>query len=427
MPPANRISRIARLSLLLALAIAFLGLWLKESKEAVFIGGLLLAFGEAALVGGLADWFAVRALFVHPFGIPFPHSALIPRNRQRIVAELRSLVEHEWLPKQMLQSHIGSFDFVGDLLLPFVGSHRETLHGIFRTAAKNVLDDVSPPRIAGFLARAAGRALETEQLAPFLAQVAHRAREEGWLEPVVREWLKKLVEWAGSEQSHAVIHRHLEEAGRTYRTQGWFKSFTYQVAEVFGGLDLHNAATLLQNEIKRFATEQGVERSPLQQAIGEGLINVEQKLLNDPNFIRGLRTFLVEKSDEGTLPALFGPMIAAVRAEGLRELERPASPLLRWVVDRIERWLKQVEGDPRTREQVNDWCRQLANTVVDKHHAVIGHLVEAQLNRLSDDSLVTLIEQKVGEDLNWIRLNGTFVGGLIGVALYLVFTFLSAG
>src|SRR4029077_6173445 len=102
------IDRWARLSLFLALTLALLGFWLQESKLAPFAGGLLLAFGEAALVGGLADWFAVRALFTHPFGIPFPHSALIPRNRKRIVAELRGLVENEWLPKPMLQGRVNS-------------------------------------------------------------------------------------------------------------------------------------------------------------------------------------------------------------------------------------------------------------------------------------------------------------------------------
>src|SRR5262245_46613360 len=90
----------AKLSLVVALGLAILGFWLK-GELAPFFGGLLLAFGEAALVGGLADWFAVRALFTHPFGIPFPHSALIPRNRRRIEAELRNLVENEWLPRPM--------------------------------------------------------------------------------------------------------------------------------------------------------------------------------------------------------------------------------------------------------------------------------------------------------------------------------------
>src|SRR5262249_37209635 len=252
MSASKRVGWWAKASLLAALAVAITGLLLRNSGTAPVLGSMMLAFGEAALVGGLADWFAVRALFTHPFGIPFPHSALIPRNRKRIVSELRSLVENEWLPRPMLLGRINSFDFVGDLLLPFVGSHRETLHSLFRTAAKNVLEDVSPGRIASFLARAAGRALETEQLAPFLAQVAKRAREEDWLEPIIREWLRRLVSWSSSAESHAIIHRHLEEAGQAYRNQGWFRSFTYQVAEVFGGVDLHSATTLLQNEIKRF-------------------------------------------------------------------------------------------------------------------------------------------------------------------------------
>src|ERR1041385_8606747 len=117
MSSANRIDRWAKLSLLFALALAVVGVILEHYNFSKFVGGLLLAFGEAALVGGLADWFAVRALFAHPFGIPFPHSALIPRNRLRIVAEVRNLVENEWLPRPMLLAKIEAFDFVGDLLM----------------------------------------------------------------------------------------------------------------------------------------------------------------------------------------------------------------------------------------------------------------------------------------------------------------------
>jgi uncharacterized membrane-anchored protein YjiN (DUF445 family) len=91
------------------------------------------------------------------------------------------------------------------------------------------------------------------------------------------------------------------------------------------------------------------------------------------------------------------------------------------VLDRLDGWLRGVEQDERAREQVNAWCRHLAVTLMERHHPIIGLLVEEQLNRLSDESLVELIERKVGEDLNWIRLNGTFVGGVIGVALYLLF------
>jgi len=421
MNPSNRVDRWAKGSLLVALAVAITGLVLHRTGAA-FLGGLLLAFGEAALVGGLADWFAVRALFTHPFGIPFPHSALIPRNRRRIVAEVRGLVENEWLPRPMLVTRVRGFDFVGEALMPFIRSHKDTLRGLLRTVARNVLADVSPAQVAGFLARATARALETDRLVSFASRLIRRAREESWLEPVLRALLERMGEWAGSDESHAIIRRHLEEAAGAYRSKGWFKSFTYQVAEVFGGVDLDNAASLLQHEIQRFAAEQSDEKGQLRRVIAEGLANVEQRLEEDPAFIAGIRNFLVETSDSGMLPNLFAPVVASVHAEGLRELEREESPLLTWALDRLDGWLKGVEDDAAMRAQVNTWCRNLAVTLVERHHPIIGMLVEEQLNRLSDENLVKLIEDKVGEDLNWIRLNGTFVGGLVGLALYLLFS-----
>src|SRR5262249_7620362 len=153
------------------------------------------------------DWFAVRALFAHPFGIPFPHSALIPRNRRRIVAEIRGLVENEWLPRSTLVTRINTFDFVASAIMPFVHSHKERLQDLLRTVAQNVLADIPPEQVAGFLARAAGRALEAEEVQAFAARLLHRARQEGWLEPLLEAMLKRLGEWADSAESHTLIYR----------------------------------------------------------------------------------------------------------------------------------------------------------------------------------------------------------------------------
>ena len=92
-------------------------------------------------------------------------------------------------------------------------------------------------------------------------------------------------------------------------------------------------------------------------------------------------------------------------------------------MDQLDAWLKRLSADAALREQVNAWCRRIAAAQVEQHHTLIGALVEEQLNRLSERNLSELIEDKVGEDLNWIRLNGAFVGGLIGMALYLAFSF----
>src|SRR6266542_2913464 len=125
MSGGKRVGTWAIAALFVALALSLAGEILRRSGVSEFWGGLIAAFGEAALVGGLADWFAVRALFGHPLGLRiFPHTAIIPRNRQRIVREVRNLVQNEWLPKDMLVARVHAFDFVGDGLLPLMETFR---------------------------------------------------------------------------------------------------------------------------------------------------------------------------------------------------------------------------------------------------------------------------------------------------------------
>src|SRR4029077_7936300 len=134
------IGRWAFVSLLFALALALLGL-VVESQLSKFWGGLLLASGEAAMVGGLPDWFAVRALFVHPFGIPFPHTALIPRNRPRIVAKIRELVQNEWLRQSLLAAKHQPFAFGCTGLLPLLEPMKPHLRELLTNAARDLLKD----------------------------------------------------------------------------------------------------------------------------------------------------------------------------------------------------------------------------------------------------------------------------------------------
>src|SRR3954470_17922253 len=131
MESRERIGRIALASLGLALGLVVVGKACELGGVAPFLGGLVAAFGEAALIGGLADWFAVRALFAHPLGLPFPHTALIPHNQRRIVREIRALVETEWLPRAMLVAKVNTFDFV-ERLLPILDAFRPQLRSLLQ-------------------------------------------------------------------------------------------------------------------------------------------------------------------------------------------------------------------------------------------------------------------------------------------------------
>jgi uncharacterized membrane-anchored protein YjiN (DUF445 family) len=417
---------MARLSLLLALGVAAVGKILEHHPPAKFWGGLLFAFGEAALVGGLADWFAVRALFVHPFGIPFPHTALIPRNRRRIVQQIGNLVQNEWLPKSLLAAKVNAFDFVGEGLLPVVEPLKPHLRELLRSAALDVLDSIDPEELSAFLARGLAGAVNGDGLGPVLGDLARRAREERWLEPVLRQWVRKLEEWADSPASQAAIVARLRQAANTYRERSWFKRVTLEVAEAVGGVDLPAAAGVLRSEIKRFAEDQLADEGAVREVVRDGLRSLEHRLRDDPEFLGALRGFAVEGEGGGALPVLLGPVLKSLREQGRRELESPGSHLLAALMNHLEGWLERLQTEAELRERVNAWARRLAVQLVEQHHALVGKLVEEQLNRLSEEKLSELIEDKVGEDLNWIRLNGTFVGGLVGVFLYLSFSAASA-
>jgi uncharacterized membrane-anchored protein YjiN (DUF445 family) len=329
-------------------------------------------------------------------------------------------VQNEWLPPSLFKAKIASFDFVGSGLLPVVEPLRPHLRELLRSAALDVLDDASPRQLSLLLARGLAGSVDADRIGPFLADLARRAREQRWLEPLLHEWTGRLLRWAESADSRAMIRAHLQEAANAYRDRGWFKKFTLNVAERLGGIDLEAAAEVLQAEVRRFAGAQLQAGSDVQQMIDDGLAAIERRLHEDPAFLEDVKAFLLETSEAGTLTVLLEPVLTSLGGQVRQELEKPEAPLVDHALARIDTWLAQLAADAALREQVNAWCRRLATQLVEQHHSLVGALVEEQLNRLSDENLAQLIEAKVGEDLNWIRLNGSFVGGLVGVVLYLV-------
>jgi uncharacterized membrane-anchored protein YjiN (DUF445 family) len=418
-PPTRRMANLALLSLGIALVLALTGLVLRQWFP--FFGGLVLAFGEASLVGGLADWFAVRALFEHPLGIPFPHTAIIPHNRVRIVKKISEMVQHEWLPPSLVTAKIEAFDFVGNGIMPILDPLKPRLREVVRSVARDVLLALPPHEMAAFLARAVAGAIEPAKLAPMLADLSARARENGWLEPLLREWMQRLHEWAEKAQSREMIYQRLNQAAYRYRELGWVKNVTYQVAEVFGGVDLNQGATVLQNELRRFAADQLGEQSQVAQIVRDGLKNIETRLRDDPTFLADVQAFILTSTRGEKAQQLLEPLLTSLRDQGLREVESEPSRLLDWVMSQLDGWVQRLANDPAGRAEVNAWCRRQVSHLVEKHHSVLGALVEEQLNRLTEENLSEVIEARVGEDLNWIRLNGALVGGIVGMLLFLAF------
>src|SRR5436190_540080 len=165
--------------------------------------------------------FAGRALFAHPFGIPFPHTALIPRNRQRIIDEIRDLVLTQWLPRPMLVAKAQQFDFVGQALLPAAEPLRPHLRELVRNIGRELVKDLEPGPLAELMARGLAGAVDSDKVRPFLAEAVRRVREQGWLAPLVREWAGRFSTWAETPACRVMIQGRLEGAAENYAGDSW--------------------------------------------------------------------------------------------------------------------------------------------------------------------------------------------------------------
>jgi uncharacterized membrane-anchored protein YjiN (DUF445 family) len=417
MAARERIGRVAVASLGLALLLVAAGKLLEHAAGWAFVGGLLTAFGEAALVGGLADWFAVRALFAHPFGIPFPHTAIIPRNRRRLTAEIRNLVVNEWLPRDILARKVEAFDFVGQALLPALPTMRPHLRDLLRAALHELLTRVEPRQAAEWVAGGVREGIQGRQVAPWLAELVRQARAKDWLEPLVREMVRRLEQWASSPTCRRVVRERLEKAAETYRQRGSWQDLVLTLGQVTGGVDLAQATGAIQGELARFASEQLEDESQMRAVLRETMIDFERRLRDDPTFLDGVSQAM---KDSQSLTATLTQIVASLRDEALTRVEADESPWLELAMRQADAWMERLAQDEGLKARVNGWLRGFVTEQLERHHEIIGVLVEEQMNRLSDESMTELIQKRVGEDLNWIRLNGTFVGGLIGVALFLL-------
>src|SRR5262249_23502840 len=162
--------------------------------------------------------------------------------------------------------------------------------------------------------------------------------------------------------------------------------------------DLAKATGAVQAELIRFASEQMDDDSQMHLMLREGMLNVEGRLRDDPTFLDGLSGALKESD---VLASLLERILTSLRDEALARVDTDHSLWLDLAMQQADAWLARLTEDAALRQRVNRWCRDFAVAQLEQHHAIIGVLVEEQMNRLSDDALTQLIQKRVGEDLNW--------------------------
>jgi uncharacterized membrane-anchored protein YjiN (DUF445 family) len=405
----------------ISLAVAVLGA--AGCRVALVLGvgppwwlALAAAGFEAAVVGGLADWFAVTALFRHPLGIPIPHTAIIPARRQKIVEGIVSMIEDEWLSPEViglrLQRIAPSTLIVEWLRDP---GHVQRVGEPVRDLLRALAGILTEPEVAEFVDRTIRQQLRELPIDPAAGRWLARAVESESAATAFRALALSLANLAERPRTSVQLQWWLERTARTLRAEGKRlvplflrrKIVQRKIIEAtcgYASAELRDAArepnhplrAALLNAVRGFATRLADGDAP-------ALAQAEQ-----------LHRALLESLE--AMP-LVQNMLGQLRARLEQDLDEPDGYLAALVDRELRAGIVDLLDDAERSAAFDHWVRQTADDLLRRHHHQIGVTVRENLEALETDALVAQIEDRVGGDLQFIRLNGAVVGGLIGLLL----------
>ncbi|WP_233282089.1 DUF445 domain-containing protein [Pseudomonas mangiferae] len=412
--PVARMKTVAGLLLLAAALLYSLATAMLRHPEAdapawsLTAWGYLAAFAEAAMVGAIADWFAVTALFRHPLGLPIPHTAIIPRSKARIGRTLSSFITTHFLATPLVLAKLRALD-LGRRLTDWLRhpANAEAVGRQFVGVARFGVEALQDERVRAFVQHKAIQRLQALDLAPALGRVLELLTEQGRHQAMLDEALVKLDEVLQDGDTRALVARAITAEIRTLRYLGLGKSV--------GGWSANKVVDGLSALIGEVAAD---AEHPLRQRFDDLVAGYIQRLKHDPAYRldveRLLARLLAHPAASAYLQGLWQDLTDWLRDDLARDDSRLAARLVA-----LTRSLGDaLDSDPAMRGWINDRLMAATPALLERYRIRIGDYIAERVEQWESHELVAQLEQSVGKDLQYIRINGTLVGGLVGLVLH---------
>ncbi len=369
--------------------------------------GFVQAFSEAAMVGGLADWFAVTALFRHPLGLPIPHTAIIPRNKDRIGDTLAQFLRANFLQPTVISRRMRRVD-VATAIARWLTDPPEGAGGRFRQGASKlvaqVLEGLDPQRLGGMVKAGIAARLRETEVAPILGRMMKAAlaeqRHAPLLDGAIRWGAKALA--ANEHLIRAMVH---DRAGSILR---------------WTGLDETVADKLIAGLDKLIADMADDPQHPLRLKAEEGLDRLAWDLQFDPVTQARVEAMKVELIANPAMQRWLDGLWESARAGLLRIARDPEGAMAGQLGDMLRQLGRTLTHDPRLSRTINRFVRRAIVGVAADYGDGIVRLVSETVRSWDARTITSRLENAVGRDLQYIRINGTLVGGLVGLAMHTV-------
>ncbi|WP_022891086.1 DUF445 domain-containing protein [Agromyces subbeticus] len=399
----RRMKRVAAGLLIVAAIVFAVSFALQEQVPWL---GYVRAAAEGAMVGAIADWFAVTALFRHPLGIPIPHTAIIPNRKDEIGATLGAFVEHEFLSDDVVLGKLRSIGIsrrLGGWLATPANAERLTAEA--SVAARGVLTLLGDDDVEDVIERLARRHLFEPEWAPAIGRVGARLVAADQQRGAVDAVLEKAEGW---------LETHPEAFGSMVsdRLPRWLPGFVDRIVD-------DRASREVLAFVKAVRTD---PEHPLRIAIDRYLAELADALQHDPAMIARVETLKAELLESPRVREFAGEAWASVKASLEAALVDPTSELRAGLTSAVVEVGARLTADEGLAMKVDDWVTDAAAYVVRNYRHEIAGVITETVERWDPRETTEKLELQVGRDLQFIRINGTVVGALAGLAIFTIAT-----
>ena len=365
----------------------------------------MAAFAAAATVGGLADWYAIVALFRRPLGLPIPHTAIVPRNHHRIADTLGEFIETNFLARAPVEARLREVDFaslVSDWL-----SDRErsaALAGFVMRLVPQALTAIDQSGLKGFLGKRVMAELQRIELAPLAAGLLSAVTEKNRHQRLLDELLGALEKVLANEETLAAlrekIRQELPALFNLYRADAYLLRKIVASTTAFIQEARTDADHPLRREFDNFVSG-FIERLRSSQAFARRAESLKRDMLARPE---------IAAVAEGAWESLQSFLEQDARA--------PDSQVRRQLEAMLVDVGSQLAREPAIRAEINRGMVQVLSDFVESQKSGVGRFIADQVKGWDIDMLIGRVELTVGRDLQYIRFNGAMIGGLAGLALH---------
>lgn len=366
------------------------------------INGFVQAASEAALIGGIADWFAVTALFRHPLGIPIPHTALIPRSKDEIGRGLAEFVHQNFLDPNSLRDWITNAA-IAERLASWLKSADHSTVAARRSieTAANIAATIDDERVAAVITQTSLEWLRHTTVTPLISLVV-----DAWLKG---DKTQESIE-AALRGLEVVLMDNLPYFQDSFaRSRPWWvpswateiiferiiASFRLLVEDVTADPD-HPIRSDIEEMLDRFADD--LRANPL---LAERIEESKTRILDSPELV-------------GVVEAQW----RVLRASLDRAADQPGSEIEQQLDELIQWWAGRVLSDAALRLEIDSWIAQAAERLAHQWDEEVIGLIENTVAEWDATEIAHRLELQLGRDLQFVRINGTVVGGLVGIAIH---------